>query len=200
MIDVEALNRMLFLRINAGADVSPTVASLANVIANDLIYIIPIILTFTWLWGSTDRRKAALLACIVAMLGVGMNQIIGVLWPHPRPFMLGLGHTYMPHAPDSSFPSDHMTIFVGTGLTLILQEMPLLGVTILLMSILVAWARIFLGVHFPLDMAGGVAVASVSYAMAKPVWALTGNPLVNWLERLYGHLMARPIARGWIRR
>jgi undecaprenyl-diphosphatase len=39
-----------------------------------------------------------------------INQVIILLWQHPRPFVIGLGHTYLAHAADSSFPSDHLTL------------------------------------------------------------------------------------------
>jgi undecaprenyl-diphosphatase len=94
---------------------------------------------------------------LVALLGVAANQAIGALWPHPRPFMIGLGHAWMPHAADSSFPSDHMTVFAGVGLTLLFDGAVGWAILALLVGASVAWARVFLGVHFPPDMAGAVA-------------------------------------------
>jgi membrane-associated phospholipid phosphatase len=72
---------------------------------------------------------------MVAMLGVGMNQVIGLAWQHPRPFMIGIGHTWIPHAADSSFPSDHMTVLAGVGLPLLLEGALWFGLTTMIVGL-----------------------------------------------------------------
>lgn len=76
--------------------------------------------------------------------------------------MIGLGQTFLPHTPDSSSPSDHATVFAGIGLTLLFGRAFRLAAAVLTIGFVVAWARVFLGVHFPLDMVGAVAVAGVA--------------------------------------
>jgi hypothetical protein len=44
---------------------------------------------------------------------VGINQLLGTLWYEPRPFATGLGRTLIQHAPDNSFPSDHVALCDG---------------------------------------------------------------------------------------
>lgn len=132
--------------------------------------------------------------------GVGANQLIGLVWQHPRPFMIGLGHTFLPHAPDSSFPSDHATVFAGIALTLLLGGARWLGGFTVLAGALVAWARVFLGVHFPLDKFGAAAVAGVAYVLIAPLWHLAGMAVTRSAIILYRKPLARPIALGWLRR
>ena len=57
----------------------------------------------------------------VTLIALGVNQLLAILWPHPRPFMMALGHTFIAHASDSSFPSDDSTVFAGIGLTFVLS-------------------------------------------------------------------------------
>lgn len=185
MNQIEAFNRALFLYINGGDGTPAWLVQIAIVIANGMIYLIPLLLIGLWLWGDHARRSLALKACLVALLGVAANQAIGALWPHPRPFMIGLGHACMPHAADSSFPSDHMTVFAGVGLTLLFDGAIRWVVPTLLVGVSVAWARVFLGVHFPLDMAGAVVVAALAYVTVTPLWRKKGGPLTNLTERLY---------------
>ncbi len=196
---IEALNRAWFLYINGGSGTPAWLAHLATGMADDAIYLIPLLLAGFWLWGDHTRRSLALKACLVAMLGMAANQAIGALWPHPRPFMIGLGHAWMLHAADSSFPSDHMTVFGGIGLTLLFDGVAAWGIATLLAGLGVAWARVFLGVHFPLDMAGALAVAVIAYAVVSPPWRRVGAPLTGQIESLYRRLLARPITLGWIR-
>jgi undecaprenyl-diphosphatase len=199
MNSIEAFNRALFLRINGGDDTPAWLVNTAIGIADGLIYLLPVLLLALWLWGERERRSLAIKACAVTLVALGANQVIGLLWTHPRPFMLGLGHAWLYHAPESSFPSDHMTVFACIGLTLLFNGALRLAFVILAAGLAVAWARVFLGVHFPLDMAGAVVVAAVAYGGVAPMWRLVGNPLMNLAERLYRTFLARPIAAGWVR-
>lgn len=201
---LELLNRSWFLSINAPEETPARLISLAAILANDLIYLIPLLLLYLWLLGLRgknlhDSRSLALKACLTTFLALGVNQIISLLWQHPRPFMIGLGHAWMEHAADSSFPSDHMTVFSGIGLTLLAGGAPVLGLIALLVGLCVAWARVFLGVHFPLDMAGAFVVAAIASLAVAPIWRAVGSPLTRLIETIYRRVLAWPIARGWLR-
>ncbi|MEO7939130.1 MAG: undecaprenyl-diphosphatase, partial [Burkholderiaceae bacterium] len=161
MDSLESFNRSLFLVIN-GHEGTPTwLVSTAVVVGDFLIYLVPVILTWMWLTGGVLQRNLALKTFAVVMLAVGVNQLIALVWQHPRPFMLGLGHAWIEHLPDSSFPSDHVTVLSGMGLTLLFGGAIGLAGFLLACTIVVAWARVFLGVHFPLDMLGAVCVSGV---------------------------------------
>lgn len=200
MNTLEAFNQALFLIIDATLATPPWLIRLATAVADDLIYLIPILLTGMWLSGGDARRNLAIRACIVTMAALGANQLIGLAWQHPRPFMIGLGNTFIAHAPDSSFPSDHATVFTGIAVTLLAGGMRILGGLTLLAGVAVAWARIFLGVHFPLDMLGAAAVACATYAVIVPLWRLAGDVVTRVVILMYRKLLARPIASGWLRR
>lgn len=199
MTPLELLNRALFLAINAGPGTASWLIQFASLIANDLIGVIPLALAALWLWGDDRLRALALRACAVALLAVAANQAIGMVWPHPRPFMIGLGTTWFAHTPDSSFPSDHVTVFSGIGFTLIRGRVYRLSAVVCCGGLLVAWARVFLGVHFPFDMAGAVVVAVLTYAVLTPLWKRAGVSATTLVLRLYRWVFARPIATGWIR-
>jgi len=200
MNEIETLNRTLFLQINGGNDTPTWLVHDAMGIADDLIYLIPPLLLGFWLCGSHTRRSVALKAPVGTLVSLAANQARCALWPHPRPFMIGLGHAWMTHVADASFPSDHMTVFAGIGLTLLFDGAAGWGVATLLIGLCVAWARVFLGVHFPLDMAGAVAVAGSVYAAVSPIWRKVATACTNLAEMLYRTLLARPIAAGWLRR
>ena len=184
-----------------GGDRTPAwLIQVATGIANDLIYQIPLLLLGMWLWGDSTRRNQATKACLPTLLALGANQVIGLVWQHPRPLMIGLGHAWIPHAADSSFPSDHITVFASIGLSLLFGGAFRLATAVLTTGFAVAWARVFLGVHFPLDMVGAVAVAGVAYVVISPLWRMAGDTITNLAEQLYRTILARPIASGWVRR
>lgn len=200
MNKIEAFNRAVFLQINDGDATPAWLIQVAIGIANDMIYLIPLLLLGMWLWGDNTRRNQAIKACLVTLLALGANQVIGLVWQHPRPFMIGLGHAWLTHAADSSFPSDHITVFAGIGLTLLFGGASRLGATVLTAGFAVAWARVFLGLHFPLDMVGAVAVAGLAYVVISPLWRMAGDTFTDLAEQLYRAVLARPIVSGWIRR
>jgi undecaprenyl-diphosphatase len=197
--EIEALNRALFLAIDATPSTPSWGIAMATFVANGLIWSIPLLLIGLWLTANVAHRETALRACAVVLAALGVNQLIGLAWSHPRPFMIGLGHTFLAHAPDSSFPSDHATIFAALCVTLFAQRMTRLGLATLAVGLAVAWARIFLGVHFPLDMIGAAGVAvGVHVAMAQ-AWHLAGPPLTQWAVAIHRRVFAAPIRLGWLR-
>lgn len=198
MNPLETLNNTLFLHINAVPGTSANLLAWARVLANQAIYLIPVLLLALWLWGQSSRRATLIKAFVVTWLAVGINQVIGMAWPHPRPFVMGLGHAWMAHAADSSFPSDHMTVFMAVGATLLLGERPIWGIFTLLLGLGVAWSRIFLGVHFPLDMIGSLGVAALSLVAVAPAWKRWGHRINTYAQRIHRRLLGRFAEAGWI--
>jgi undecaprenyl-diphosphatase len=197
-----ALNNHLFLLLNASATASPLSVRLADIIASRLIYAIPFILLALWIWGSPDKRAGLASTAIAAVLALGANQLAGLLWYESRPFMIGLGQTLISHAPENSFPSDHTTLFLTVGFGLIAtRAASTWGKLVSVSGALVAWARIYLGLHFPVDMLastliaclfGGVAVLLVSpvHRWLIPIAARTYEATLNAL-RLPAHVFPR---------
>lgn len=63
----------------------------------------------------------------------------------------------------------------------------------------IAWARIYLGVHFPLDMLGAAVVAAFSawLALREARWYL--GPIYRVAAFIHRRLFGRLIALGWVR-
>ncbi len=185
--------------MNAGTSAPPWTVAVARVLADGVIYGVPLLLVMLWLWGDYRLRRAALRTCVVAALALGGGQLIGLAWPQPRPFMIGLGHSWISHAADPSFPSDHVTVFSAVGMSMLFDGQAVLGLIVLAAGACVAWARIYLGVHFPLDMVGAVALATATCMVVVPVWRRAGDRVTAVVQHAYRNVMALPIARGWVR-
>jgi undecaprenyl-diphosphatase len=196
---LDTLNQALFLRINAGEGTNPTTVFLAKILAEYTLYLIPLVLTACWLWGDAAKREWLLKAFCVAVLALFTNQIIGLFWQNPRPFVIGLGRTWIPHAADSSFPSDHVTLFASIGLTLLWNMSIPWGAATLVLGLAVAWARIFLGVHYPFDMLGAFGVAAFSFFVLSILWRRVGQRVTSIALWLYSKVFAGPISAGWVK-
>lgn len=90
---MEHLNQSLFLLLNAAPDASFRVVETARLLAYDLIWVVPAGLVVGWLRGSSATRQALLAATLAGLTGLLINQLIGLLWYHPRPFEIGIGRT-----------------------------------------------------------------------------------------------------------
>lgn len=195
----DTLNHTLYLFINAGSETPTALIDIAAFLAKKVIYLIPPMLLAMWLWGNGPYRNSALKALLVTVVALGCNQLIGIYFPTLRPFELGVGHTYLEHAPTPSFPSNHLAIFFSISLCLIRGAAPRLGVVVLIAGAIVAWARVFVGVHFPIDMVGSIFVTLAVYLAITPLWRHYGPAITAQFERLYRRVLALPISAGWLR-
>lgn len=196
----ESINTSLFLMLNGTAEAPAWLSHLAIFLAEDTAYLLPLLLLWLWLWGGHSQRGTVLKALLVVIVGLIFSKLTGLALPHPRPFMIGLGRQWIEHAPSSSFPSNHMTIFTAIGLTLFLDGLKRWGFAVLLLALAVAWARVFVGVHYPFDMIGAVIFVLIADAVVAPLWLRFGNDLIAVCERIYRLVLAKPIAVGWIRK
>lgn len=196
---MEKFNQSLFLLINAPAHPGTVVLAVANLFAIYVIWLVPLSLVASWLRGGERIRKLMLEAALSGVVGLLIAQAIGLVWQHPRPFMIGLGHQLTPHVADSSFPSDHLTLMWSVSFSLLMhQRSRVAGALLALLGLPVAWARIYLGVHFPLDMVGAamVAVLSAGLCWREAHWFV--EPVFPWTTAIYRRLFAPLIRRGWV--
>jgi len=197
---MESLNQTLFLWLNASEHPSALALRLAIFFAEQIIWAAPLLIGIGWLRGSEDTRKTMLIASASGSLGLLINQIIGLTWLHPRPFMIGLGHTLIPHVADSSFPSDHLTLWWAVAFSLAVQRgQRTAGVALALLGVPIAWARIYLGVHFPFDMLGALVVAVFSswLTVRGANWYL--GVVYQFATGIHRRLFGKLIALGWVR-
>ncbi|MGV2290086.1 undecaprenyl-diphosphatase [Trinickia sp. YCB016] len=198
---MEELNQSLFLLLNAPAHPSAFMLALGVFCAEYLIWAVPAVVAIGWLRGGKATRQMMLEATACAVVALLLNQIIGLLWQHPRPFAIGLGNNFVAHAPDSSFPSDHLTLMWSVAFSLAMHRgRRATGVALALLGLPVAWARIYVGVHYPLDMAGAVlvSVASAWLVSCATRWWMPHTYAVA--IRVHRTLFSKFITLGWVRR
>ncbi|MEO6920830.1 MAG: undecaprenyl-diphosphatase [Collimonas sp.] len=196
---MEEFNQSLFLLINASTHPDPIVLNAAMVAAEWLIYLIPVTLLAGWLRGSEATRKLMLEAVVAGVLGLSISMLCGMLWQHPRPFTIGLGTNFLAHSPDSSFPSDHLTLQWSIAFSFLMQKrLRTLGLVYGLLGLPMAWARMYLGVHYPFDMAGAAVVAAVSAGICHRYAACYVSHLFRYASTIYTYLFAPLIRRGWM--
>ena len=200
---LEHLNLTLFSVLNAHAGLTGWQLMGAVFAAQWLIFLMPLALVLLWSAGGSAGREVALRALLAAVCALTLNGLIGQFWYSPRPFVAEIGHTFLLHAPDSSFPSDHATSMFSVALVLAFSKAGLarrIGLLLLPLSLVVAWSRVYLGVHWPKDMAGALAMSAVmAWLVYTPALRGACAQQLPLLENVYRRVLALPIGRGWLR-
>lgn len=133
--------------------------------AKYIVYIFGIYLLCVW-FASSKYRQEVLFAGYAAFLGLEINSFIGLFYFHPRPFMIPTGTLLIPYASETSFPSDHATIMFSIALMfLAYKNLRRSGAILFIFSFISGLARIYAGLHFPMDIAGSLIVALISVFM-----------------------------------
>jgi undecaprenyl-diphosphatase len=99
-------------------------------------------------------------AGIAAAAGWALSGLAKSVADRPRPYEVVAGAVLRQQpAHGSSFPSSHTSIVLAVVLALVAFLPRPLAVVAVLYGLLVAWSRVYLGVHYPLDVLAGVGVA-----------------------------------------
>ncbi|MDH2415452.1 phosphatase PAP2 family protein [Nocardioides sp. CER19] len=123
--------------------------------------------------GDLRRMAAALWAPIGVLVAVGVNQFLVAGFAEPRPYTV-LPHTLVlvARSSDYSFPSDH-AVMAGAATAGVMLAHRRLGLITLLLALAMAFTRVYVGAHFPLDVVTGLlvgaAIAWLSYLVVAPV-------------------------------
>jgi undecaprenyl-diphosphatase len=130
--------------------------------------LIGVVLALVW------RRPWFLLLLVTADfaadgLSLVLRQWIGrlrppLVYPEPRPLVP------TPHT--GSFPSGHSATAFACA-TVIAWASPRLAVPAFVLAALVAWSRVYVGVHWPLDVLGG---AALGVLVATALLKLAASP------------------------
>lgn len=172
------LSDRVFLIANAPADPGWGLDLIAKIAGNGLVYAGVVLIAALWIWGRPERRAGLLAAMIGVSIALGVNQVLGMLWYDSHPLVLGLGHTLIHHATDNSLPRDHATFMWALGFGLVeTAAARRWGVLVCLIGLVLAWARIYFSIHYPIDMGASVAVGVIGGLIARSLVP----PMQQWL-------------------
>ena len=197
--DMFALNTRLFLLLNAGRPANGLVMTLADALAVYAVFLLPLALVVLWLMGNWSDRWLAVSALIGCLAALSLNDIIGNFAFVPRPAQLGIGNSYLSHVPDSSFPSDHATVIFAAMWAYTIGGRRGLAIAFGTLAIVIGWARIYMGVHFPIDIAGAALTGLVGSCLSHVVMKAGGRRLLDFAQPIYRRLFAFMVNRGWVK-
>lgn len=122
------------------------------------LILISFILTLGSIRGSVNNKKAFLLSIFSLGISLILVEVIRMIYYQPRPFLELNFIPLIPPIQEASFPSEH-TISAFTLAWSYLIYRSKLGRTLLVFASLIGFSRIYVGVHYPLDILGGVLIS-----------------------------------------
>lgn len=169
------IDRSWFLDLNSFARATPWLHAAFRDYAEYGVVLFAAVLVWSW-WrsrnsGDLKAVTAALWAPAGTLLAVGLNQPLGNWVREPRPYT-SLQHVevLVARSSDFSFPSDHavMAGAVAAGVWLVSRR---LGLLTAVAAVLMAFTRVYVGAHYPGDVAVGLlfgaAVTVIGYLLLR---------------------------------
>jgi undecaprenyl-diphosphatase len=143
-----------------------------------------------WLLDRPGRWYRWKITCLSGLASGGLGllaaQAISHLWVRERPFEAHPAQTLLLASPshEPSFPSDHAVAAFAIAFSVALIGGRRAGALFLAGATIIALTRVFVGLHYPGDVAGGALIGFVSaliiFLVADSRWV----PLVRILSRL----------------
>lgn len=119
--------------------------------------------------------------------GIFTSWLIAALWVHRRPIVEfpKTKQLFSPYKTWKSFPSDHTMLAMILGLTPALVGAPIyLVVVFLFLALLIGFARVYAGVHYPRDILGGIGFAIFFILTAEWLLSNITQPLYQFITTI----------------
>ena len=178
----DSLDYSIFRVVNDWSGRSAALDALMVGCAKYLPVVFALALIALWLSWRPRNQLAALLAGVSAFVALGLGQLIGKAMPRSRPYVGHTIHQLIPPSLDTSFPSDHATLGFAVGV-MVWRYNRRAGAALLVLAVVLAFARVFVGAHYPADVLGGAVLGG---ATSVGLGFLGDNPSVGRvLERVF---------------
>lgn len=183
-------DRSLFLRINSFAQHTGWLHEPARLFAQYGVVLFALLLLAAW-WRArslgTGAMTRALWSPIAVLVAVGINQPLVHHFNEARPYtVFPDALVLISRSTDPAFPSDHGTMAGAVAAAVLLSTWRTgsrrLGVVVLVLAVLMAFTRVYVGAHYPLDMVAGLIVGAVIASVVVLLGSRLTTPVVRRLE------------------
>ncbi len=129
--------------------------------ANYLWYvIIGIAVVYFLIQPRPEQKRMLIFAALVLPLVYLVSILGGALYYDARPFVVNHFVPLIPHKANNGFPSDHVLWSAATA-AIIFSSNKYVSLFLWLLTVLVGASRVYVGVHYPIDIVGSIAIAAL---------------------------------------
>ncbi len=161
-------NTSLFFIIFNLSNHSPLLDFLMIFGARYLIFVAFLLTFFLIFKGTIAEKKSFLLIILALPIAVLIIMGIHLFLYEPRPFVTYHLTPLYPYNPDASFPSRHASFMAAVAFAYAYFRSKWSALFIILM-LWVGISRVYVGVHYPLDILGGFIVGIISLMIVKQI-------------------------------
>lgn len=131
----------------------------------DLIYLMIFLVFILSIKGKIKEKKALFLILLSLPIAVLIIKIIHIFYSEPRPFVFHQFPPLVSEKMDATFPSRHTTISSVIAFSFLYFKSKWAPLFLFAM-LLIAFSRVYVGVHYPFDLLGGLVVSALSLKIA----------------------------------
>jgi undecaprenyl-diphosphatase len=183
----------LFLKINKSVGRFPYLDRIMVFAADNLVFIL-VLFSLVWATTSLDAEHPELLSVYLKLMmtafafGIGLSWIIGWLLPNPRPVRTfpKIQQLLKPFSTWKSFPSDHtIGSFTVATVTLLMGAPLALSIPLYIIAGTIAFARVYVGVHYPRDIVGGFIIGMVFSFVSPLLLRYVTDPVYDQIKNIF---------------
>ncbi|MBU4241403.1 MAG: phosphatase PAP2 family protein [Actinomycetia bacterium] len=189
------LDRSVFDGINSLACRSDVLDWLARLGADDHVIPVALVLLVTLVLliaRNRSERQSAFCCVICAFLAAAASMavlyLLNIHYFRPRPFSSRAINLLFYHNTDSAFPSNPATLAFALSFAVLFYRRKV-GAVMLALSLYMGLCRIVVGVHYPLDIVGGLLLGLACALLANAAEGLY-RPAGRWLTSALYRLLA----------
>jgi len=151
---------LLFIQENIRCDILTPVMKFVSYICNHgEVWILAALILLLM---KNTRKCGAAVAIALILSYVVNNLILKNVVERPRPYEMIEGLVpLVERLSDYSFPSGHTGASFAASFVIIKSRLPYVRIPALILAILIACSRLYLGVHYPTDVAAGMVIGII---------------------------------------
>lgn len=153
------MNDQILLFVNGFAGQNSTLDKVMIFLGSYLVFVVFAVAAGCMIY-LLSKREWRPVICFFSTLVVSFLLLLVAshLYVDNRPFVDHHVTQLIAHAAGKSFPSDHTTVATAIALgMLFFTRFKATGTLLLIAALLIGFARVFAGIHYPVDILGGLA-------------------------------------------
>ncbi len=171
--------------------VSPMWIEIAIFFARWFIFVYIILAFVLWRARKTSSRHAVFEAAWAALMSILITTLIALFIHRARPFLAPFDPAFpithfIPPPFNTSFPSGHTAVSTAIAAAMFYVNRRV-GILAFVCAALIAFSRVAVGVHYPSDLLGGIAVGLLSFALVRFMHRQLRTKDLNQAAKQYRH-------------